>query len=148
MAEIHFLDDHAGSLSAALVALRHRLARMAASEPSGERWLCLDDHERIGEEDVFDVKIWPAADWREELCRQAPAESIVLEFAARLKLRAHTAGALDRSDAPCPECGAPVEIAQRPNGEGPPLRFLRCTSMTCGYGAQLPRYSLAAIDLE
>jgi hypothetical protein len=148
MADIRFLDDHGGTLSSALVAFRNRLARMAATDASGERWVCLDDHERVGDEDVFDVRIWPLADWREELSRQAPAENIVAEFAERLKRRARAAGALEKSDAPCPDCGAPLEIVQRRLGDGPPLRYVRCTSMMCGYGAQLPRLGLATVDTE
>ena len=146
MADIRFLDDHGGTVSSALVALRNRLARMAASDASVERWICLDDHERVGDEDVFDVRIWPLADWREELCRQAPAEAIVTEFAERLKRRARAIGALERSDAPCPDCGSPVEIVQRQLGDGPPMRYLRCTSMVCGYGTQLPRLGLAPVE--
>jgi hypothetical protein len=148
MADIRFLDDHGGALSSALVALRNRLARMAASDASSERWICLDDHERVGDDDVFDVRIWPLADWREEICRQAPAESIVADFAEHLRRRARAVGALEKSDAPCPDCGSAVEIVQRRLGDGPPLRYLRCTSMVCGYGTQLPRVGLAAVDIE
>ncbi len=146
MPPIRFLDEHGGTPSAALQTLRDKLTRVAAADPSGANWLCVDDHEEVEGEDVFDVRIWPLADWREELCRRAPAERIVAEFAQCIERRARTIRALQRSDDPCPLCDSPLEIVQTSIPNGPPVRYVRCTSMTCAWGARLPANGWPSTD--
>jgi hypothetical protein len=138
MPRIRFLDDHGGTPSPALKMLREQLARIASTDPSGASWLCVDEHDEIAGEDVFDVRIWPLADWREELCRRAPAERIVAEFAECIERRARTVRALEKSDEPCPLCGSPLEVVQTRIPNGSPVRYVRCTRMTCAYGAHVP----------
>ncbi len=60
------------------------------------------------------------------------------EFAQCIERRARIVRALERSDGPCPLCDSPLEIVQKSVPNGPPVRYVRCTRMTCAYGARVP----------
>jgi hypothetical protein len=138
MAAIRFLDDHGGTVGGSLASLRDHLARIASLDSSSDHWLCHDAQPSSGEE-VFEVRIWLLADWREELRGRAPADRILAEFSQRVNQRARAVRPLEKSDEPCPECGSALEIAPSPMRSGPPARVIRCTNTRCAYGARVPR---------